>query len=283
MVEPTIRRLSGLNHTCLLLWLLFPAAVLFAGCAQSSQERPHPEAAKQLLKLRGYEFDEKAFFAAADAGDLWAVESFLAAGMNPNAAVQSGETVLMQAAKRGNIELVRALLRGGADINAKDSKGYTALAWAADNRDTSVASILLADPRIDVNVRSATGAGILAIYVARGREDVLPMLLKKGADADTQDKDGDTPLHGAALNGNSDILRLLLENGADPNIRNNVGGTALMWAAAYGHPNASQLLLDKGADPAVKDVDGLTAADWAERNEHVDLARMLREAKKPKT
>ncbi|MGH9881744.1 MAG: hypothetical protein ACRD6N_09940, partial [Pyrinomonadaceae bacterium] len=60
--------------------------VLLAGCVQRGSEKPTPEAAKQLLKLRGYEFDQKSFSAAAAAGDLMALNAFLAAGMNPNAA-----------------------------------------------------------------------------------------------------------------------------------------------------------------------------------------------------
>ena len=43
-------------------------------------------------------------------------------------------------------------------------------------------------------------------------------LLKKGADPNVRDEDGDTPLHDAASVGHVNVVRLLLEHGADPNI-----------------------------------------------------------------
>jgi ankyrin repeat protein len=274
MRRPFARKNTGL------IVALVTAAVLFAGCAQSKNDKPNPEAAKQLLKLRGYEFDVPSFFAAADATDVWAVNTFLAAGINPNSTQQNGETVLMRASRRGHIAIMKALLSGGADVNAKDGNGHTALVSAADNRETAVANTLLADSRVDVNSRSANGAGILAIYVARNREDIVPELLKRGAQVDVQDQEGDAAMHGAALNGNVNLLRLLLEKGANPNIRNKVGGTPLMWAVSYGNSAATQLLLEKGADPAIKDVDGLTAADWAKKTKHTELIKIIEDAER---
>lgn len=253
-----------------LLLVLMPV-----GCSSSSEETTNPESAKQLLKLRGYQFDQAGFFAAADADDAWAINTFLVAGMNPNTAQANGETVLMQAARRGNIAIMKALLNRGADVNAKDMNGHTALVWAADNRNTAVANTLLAAPNVDVNARTSNDAGVLAIYVARNREDVVPALLERGATVNHQDKDGDAALHGAALNGNVALLQMLLDKGADPDLRNKFGGTALMWSASYGNVGATRLLLDKGADPTIKDEDGLTAADWARKNRQTELVRLL--------
>ena len=52
-------------------------------CAPGRQT--NTEAAKQFLKLRGYNFDEKSFFAAAAASDVLAVNGFLAAGIDRDA------------------------------------------------------------------------------------------------------------------------------------------------------------------------------------------------------
>ena len=57
---------------------------LLSGCAPIAA-KPTPEAAKQFLKLRGYNFDEKSFLAAAAASDVLAVNAFLAAGIDPDA------------------------------------------------------------------------------------------------------------------------------------------------------------------------------------------------------
>src|SRR5438093_7543956 len=71
-----------------------------AGCESASTNQPTPEAAKRFLKLRGYEFDEKSFFKAAEDGDLMAVNGFISAGINVNARDDSGDTVLTAAAAR---------------------------------------------------------------------------------------------------------------------------------------------------------------------------------------
>jgi hypothetical protein len=51
--------------TLLVICLLF----CLGACKGSGSDQPTPEAARQFLKLRGYEFDEQSFFKAAVAGD----------------------------------------------------------------------------------------------------------------------------------------------------------------------------------------------------------------------
>ena len=52
-----------------------------AGCGSAARPKPSPEAVKQFLQLRGYQFNGKAFLAAAAASDVVAVNGFLAAGI----------------------------------------------------------------------------------------------------------------------------------------------------------------------------------------------------------
>src|SRR5689334_5922850 len=92
------------------------------------------EQAQRLLKLRGYNFDEKSFFAAAQARDLMAINAFIDAGMNPNAQDDDGRTALISAAARGDLETVNALLARSADVNVRDKRGYTALSHAIEAR-----------------------------------------------------------------------------------------------------------------------------------------------------
>jgi ankyrin repeat protein len=75
----------------------------------------------------------------------------------------------------------------------------------------------------------------------------VKLLLERGVDPNTQDKDGDTPLHKAAYKGYVDVVKLLLEHGADPNIKNKSGITPLYWAVFRGHVEVVKLLLEHGA------------------------------------
>jgi ankyrin repeat protein len=48
-----------------------------------------------------------------------------------------------------------------------------------------------------------------------GHEAVVKLLVEKGADVDTKDNYGRTPLSQAAENANKAVVKLLLEKGAD--------------------------------------------------------------------
>ena len=241
------------------------------------ERKPRPEAAQQVLKLRGYEFDEKSFHAAARAGDLIAITAFLDGGININARSESdGRTVLVNAAARGDLKVVKLLLDRGADVNVSDKQGYTALHHAIEARYDDVSELLLNHPKLDPNARGLNGVTTLMSYVWRERKDTVQQLLDRGADVNAQDSDGDSALHGAAQNGNIEIIDLLVAKGANLNLKNKVGGTPLMWAAVYGHEDAARRLLERGADPSLKDADGKTARDWAIRNKRETVAKLLK-------
>jgi len=259
-----------------LYFVLIAASLALAGCAQSDSAKPRPEAAQQLLKLRGYEFDEKGFFAAGQARDVTAINMFFDAGINPNAQNNDGRTVLISAAARGDLEVVNVLLSRGADPNVKDKRGYTALSHALEAMYEEVVEALLNHPQLDPNSKGLNGRPALSAYVWRDNKERVEKLLARGADVTAQDNDGDTALHGAAQTGNVEIIRLLLDKGAKPNVKNKVGGTPLMWAAVYGNEAAARLLLSRGADASLKDNDGVTAAEWAARNNRHNVVQVLK-------
>src|SRR4029453_16577897 len=167
------------------------------------------------------------------------------------------------AAARGDIAVVNALLSHNVDPNVRDNLGYTALAHAVETRYSDLEDAFLNYPGLDPNVGGLKGRPVLLAYVWRDDKERTEKLLAHGANANVQDADGDTPLHGAAQNGTVEIINLLLDKGANPNAKNKLGGTPLMWAAVYGNDDAARLLLSRGADASLKDNDGITAVQWA--------------------
>src|SRR5215213_3128110 len=130
--------------------VVFIALLVSAGCVKFGTQKPAPEAAQQLLKLRGYDFNEKGFFAAAQARDMMAINAFFDAGINPNAQEPAdGRTVLISAAARGDVEVVNALLAHGVDVNVKDKRGYTALTHAIEAMYEEAVDALLNQPGLD--------------------------------------------------------------------------------------------------------------------------------------
>ena len=69
------------------------------------------------------------------------------------------------------------------------------------------------------------------------------LALKWGADTDSPDNDGRTPLHWAAYKGFADTLRLLLVLGSRATLPDKEGCTPLHWAAIRGHTEACTVLL----------------------------------------
>jgi uncharacterized protein len=259
-----------------LCFVIIGVLLVSSGCVRSGSPTASPESAQRLLRLRGYDFDEKGFFAAAQARDMMAINAFLDGGMNANAQGDDGRTVLIAAAARGDLEVVNTLLRRGADPNIRDKRDYTALSHAVEAMYEDVVDALLNRPELDTNSRGLNGRPVLLAYVWRDNKDRVEKLVARGADVSAQDADGDTASHGAAQTGNVDMLRMFLDKGANPNAKNRQGGTPLMWAAVYGHDEAAKLLLSRGADASLKDNDGITAAEWAVRNKHASVASLLR-------
>jgi ankyrin repeat protein len=166
------------------------------------------------------------------------VEKLLKAGANPNAALPSGETVLMTASFAGNADAVKALLAGGANVNAAETaKGQTALMWAVSEGHRDVVRALV-DYGADVNARS-TGQFTPLLFAARGGDiELARLLLAAGADIDAKGTDGSTPLLIATFRGHVNLAKALLDAGADPNA-DGPGYTALHWAAGKAESHAT--------------------------------------------
>ncbi len=73
----------------------------------------------------------------------------------------------------------------------------------------------------------------------------------------------------AAKNSTPEIIEILIDAGADVNSRDAEGQTPLMWAAESNAPEVVQLLLDKGANASLKDEYGKTAFEYAQENEDI--------------
>ena len=148
-----------------------------------------------------------------------------------------------------SLEFVKFLLDHKADPNAriKDNTltrtiftmqwffedGATAFIRAAQSSDTALMKLLLdhgADPKIATNygdtaLTVAAGVGWVegVTYERSPKEnfEAVKMLLDLGVDPNGPNRDGRTPLMGAALKGRTDVIQLLVERGAKLDQRDN--------------------------------------------------------------
>jgi hypothetical protein len=75
---------------------------------------------------------------------------------------------------------------------------------------------------------------------------------------DYQDEHGNALLHVCGQNGNKRLIKLCLRRGANLDIQNLNGNTPLHFLFAYKHDDVGQYLIKKGADNSIKNRDGLT-------------------------
>ena len=72
------------------------------------------------------------------------------------------------------------------------------------------------------------------------------MLAITGADLNSRDGAGLTPLHTAVIWGRLDLCQLLLDSGADPNSTDSLGRTPLQLSTHHGYSSVSSLIISRG-------------------------------------
>jgi len=116
----------------------------------------------------------------------------------------------------------------------------------------------LIDGGADVNSIDKLGETPLHVAVVRGYRGIAVLLIEKGAEVNAGDVRGLTPVHAAAWRGYRDTVVLLITNGADINGRDKDGVTPLHAAALAGRNETVALLIEKGADVNAKNKNNLT-------------------------
>lgn len=268
---------------------IFPAFICFVfliACGGSVAETMPPEMAKNMLKLKGYDFDEQSYFQAIKNDDVPVIRAFYDAEINPNARSEKGETPLTFAIPNGELKTIK-FLADNTNINEQDKLGQSPLHLALSQNKDEIFDYLL-EKGADVNVGGAKGTlknqTVLYLAVTRGRDDLVQKLLERGANPNVVDSEGGIILAEACIGApvNPEIVRMLLDKGANVNQKETNSATPLIYIAANKQTAAEKrqsvvkMLLDKNADKKTKDKDGKTAYDWAKSVGNKDVLEMLK-------
>ncbi len=264
--------------------------------------------------------------------DVDMVELLLQRRADATAPDAAGETPLMQAASSGSPEIVKAVLARGVDVNALEPHyQQNALMLGVRSSSPEVVELLLAAGS-DVNLQTPTGgeptwrlpkdvtashgvgvnwggfppqglrntiagAKTPLLYATReGNLDITKQLVAAGANIETSDANGDTPLLTAIINAaiaskgaptqHLEVAHYLIDQGANIKVSDWYGVTPL-WAAVdlrnldvsgpvkdnrIDRESALTLirtLLERGADPNAQVQQALPVKRWVTRLGHL--------------
>lgn len=147
-----------------------------------------------------------------------------------------------------------------ADINGLFDAIY-------DNNISGVQSAI--DRNVNMNVKNITGESTLH---AAQDINILKLLISKGADINTSDGAGMTPI----FNKDIDLIKTLVQAGADVMHISQKGNSTIIWYAYSGYIEAIQYMVSLGVDINTINSDGQTAYDIAETFGHLKLLRYLK-------
>ena len=204
---------------------------------------------------------------AARRGDYIAVDQLIKAGAGLNKSGHNGSTALMYAAQRADPSCARSLLVAGADPTATNHEGWNALHWAVRYQNNGEIVKSLVEAGINVNERDICGSTPLCYSVSNRHIVSAEALLNYGDDIDNIDNEGDTPLYESFLHLANNILQLLLSRGASYTATNSLGQSVLHVAAVFGGLETLRILLAaklKNIDIKLVTPEGKTALQLAQ-------------------
>jgi ankyrin repeat protein len=209
-----------------------------------------------------------ALIAAAAGGYAEVVTLLLDAGVEVNWRDHQGRTALMHASSGGHLGVVQEFVEvvGAQWLEDRDDEGMTALHLAADGGHEAVVAFLLSHGG-QANSKDIKGVTPLMLASRRGHMDVIQRLLQVvGVQGLAEiDQDGWTALQHAADEGHAEVVALLLSSGAEANSKDHEGRTPLMTASVEGRMGVVQMILRHSGEKGLDDTmaDGRTALHFA--------------------
>lgn len=250
----------------------------------------------QFFIEKGAKFEqvkEKALFKVANAYNhekykeqlLIVANYLLENGVDINAKNSNGMSVLQAALDNKNVSVAKLLIDKGADIKGRVSGGPTnirsgtALMFAVRNGLQSLVPILI-EKGADIHVKNYDGESLMMLAVSSRNYEVVKVLLEAGAENKGKSRFGYTILQSAVDFRMYDIIDLLLESGVSINDKTRKGNTALIMAAMSGQDTIVKRLIEYGADTSLLNDDGKSALYYAEKNKEYTIVNLIKNSKR---
>lgn len=161
-----------------------------------------------------------------------------------------------------DVEIVKLLLKYGANINDADSNGKSILMEVCDRKENGfdIAKILI-ENNVDINHKDNNGNSVLMLLNDYQIDKIIPDFKEDGSYYEEEKE----------IYPSEELMTLLLKNGADINTKNKMGMTPLMHYSLKGEDRLVKILLENGADVNAKSE--MTAFDLAQSKEIKNLIK----------
>jgi len=142
--------------------------------------------------------------------------------------------------------LVTLMVTASCVAGPVQAAGVDDLITAVWSMDTKKAAELI-DGGVDVNGKDAKGTYPLILACSyKDNDEMIELLLSKGADPNVRGPNGETPL-GLSAKYSLKAVQMLVKKGADVNARDDAGFSALRWAQEMEQSEVSNFLKANGA------------------------------------
>ncbi|XP_044297712.1 M-phase phosphoprotein 8 isoform X4 [Varanus komodoensis] len=167
----------------------------------------------------------------------------------------------------------------GEDENhlAVEAVSSTQLRDAVKNGHYDMVKMALnSNEEYNLDQEDSSGMTLVMLAAAGGHDDILRLLIRKGAKVNCRQKNGTTALIHAAEKNNLTTVAILLEAGACVNLQQNSGETALMKACKRGNYDIVRLMIESGADCNISSKHQSNALHFAKQCNNLLVHELLR-------
>uniref|UniRef100_A0A8C8STY5 K Homology domain-containing protein n=1 Tax=Pelusios castaneus TaxID=367368 RepID=A0A8C8STY5_9SAUR len=224
---------------------------------------------------------------ACAGGHLAVVELLLAHGADPTHRLKDGSTMLIEAAKGGHTNVVSYLLDYPNNVLSVPTTDMSQLTPPSQDqsqvrhkeklfciKNTShlqMSTFFLPTMKTESNHDTA-----LTLACAGGHEELVSVLIARGANIEHRDKKGFTPLILAATAGHVGVVEILLDKGGDIEAQSErTKDTPLSLACSGGRQEVVDLLLARGANKEHRNVSDYTPLSLAASGGYVNIIKIL--------
>ncbi len=164
--------------------------------------------------------------------DIYMLQGILAASGSAERVTSDGKNAVTLVAatslrRQNNPQRMELAMKMTTDINDTDDSGWNALHYLSVEDNATLCKMILRHGNLDINRQNAKGASAVHLAATFNAATVLVLLLHSGADIETWDQDGYTPLALAILNRRRSAIRFLVEAGANTFLRNGEGASKI--------------------------------------------------------